>query len=295
MISTSLRRGWAGSPTASGRGDFSGGGFQRQTITASETNAEFLLSDDIATSHPTDRAAAGGPPAADGRLLAPVQQPRRFDDRLGCAARHGTAAAPRDEARPATTRPNRCSRWASGRSTTTRRSPAPRATSGIRCSRREATPRSIPSISGRIDLTRAAGMKSDKLNSAVVHGGLSRVGGAVSPLLLTNIFTPPTDSAATVSASPNLSPEMTTSLELGGSLSFLRNRLGVDVTLYDDQTTGVILGVTSGATRSSPATSARCRTRAWSCRPRSSRSARRRARSGRSTRGWRRTRTISTT
>ena len=39
------------------------------------------------------------------------------------------------------------------------------------------------------------------------------------------------DSAATVSASPSLSPEITTSLELGGSLSFLRNRLGFDVTV----------------------------------------------------------------
>src|SRR5262249_2167991 len=104
-----------------------------------------------------------------------------------------------------------------------------------------------PSIAGRIDLARAAGVVSDNFSSAVVHAGLSRVGGAVPPLLLTNIFVPPIDSSATVSASPSLAPEMTTSLEAGGSVSFLRNRLALDLTLYDEQTTGVILGVASAA------------------------------------------------
>ncbi len=53
---------------------------------------------------------------------------------------------------------------------------------------------------------------------------------------------PAVDSGATVAVSTTLQPEITSSLELGGSLSLLRNRLGLDVTLYDEQTTGVILG-----------------------------------------------------
>ena len=270
---------WMGGfPTANGRGDFSGGGFQRQTITASETNAEFLLSDDIATSHPTDRAAAARSHAADRRLLAPIQQLRRVDHRARTCGRKRAGCLP-----PATKLSNdnttesvfAMGEWAINDYASIAGTARNEWYSVLASGSNSAF---YPSISGRIDLTRAAGMKSDDLNSAVVHAGLSRVGGAVSALLLTNIFTAPTDSAATVSASPSLSPEMTTSLELGGSLSFLRNRLGLDVTLYDDQTTGVILGVHHRRPlRCRQQRRHACRTRAWRWRPRSFRSARRRA------------------
>src|SRR5262249_41010453 len=96
-----------------------------------------------------------------------------------------------------------------------------------------------PSLLGQIDLARAAGVRGDKLNSAIVRGGWSRVGGEVSPFVLRSVFNP----AGTVSASPSLSAEITSSFEVGGTLSFLRNRLAVDVALYDEQTTGVILGI----------------------------------------------------
>jgi TonB-dependent SusC/RagA subfamily outer membrane receptor len=237
---------WMGGfPTANGRGDFSTGGFQRQTITASETNAELLLSDDIATSHPTDRAAVAGHLRVTGGYshrsnsldvstigsdvqpdtgkVHPPASKLSNDNTTESVFAMGEWAINDYASITGTARNEWYSVLASGSNSAF-----------------------YPSISGRIDLTRAAGMKSDNLNSAVVHAGLSRVGGAVSPLLLTNIFTPPADSAATVSASATLGPEITTSLELGGSLSFLRNRLGFDFTLYDDQTTGVILGVNSG-------------------------------------------------
>jgi hypothetical protein len=111
-----------------------------------------------------------------------------------------------------------------------------------------------PSITGRIDLARAAGFRTDNLSSAVVHAGWSRAGGEVSPLVLTNVFVPSTDSGATISANPNLSPEITSAFELGGSLSFARNRVSVDVTVYDEQTTGVILGIPGGSSTSIVAT-----------------------------------------
>jgi TonB-dependent SusC/RagA subfamily outer membrane receptor len=238
---------WMGGfPTATGRGDFSAGGFQRQTIVASETNAEVLLSGDVAAPHGDNASHAG-------RLRITGGYSHRANNFSVTTA--GSDQQPdtgRTLPSPATKLSNdntteslfAIGEWAINDYASLMGTARNEWYSVLASGSNSAF---YPSISGRIDLARAAGVASDKLSSAVVHGGLSRVGGAVPPLLLTNIFIPSTDSAATISASPSLSPEMTTSLELGGSVSFLRNRLSLDLTLYDEQTGGVILGVTSGA------------------------------------------------
>jgi TonB-dependent SusC/RagA subfamily outer membrane receptor len=239
---------WMGGfPTANGRGDFSGGGFQRQTIVASETNAEFMLSGDFPMSHTGDTASHRG------RLRLTGGYSHRANDFSVTTA--GSDQQP-DTGRTLPSPPTKLSNnnttesffaigeWAINDYASVTGAARSEVYSVLASGSNSAF---YPSVAGRFDLARAAGIASDNLSSAVVHAGLSRVGGEVPPLLLTNIFTPSTDSAATVSASPSLSPEITTSLELGGSVSFFRNRLGLDLTLYDEQTTGVILGVKSGA------------------------------------------------
>ncbi len=138
-----------------------------------------------------------------------------------------------------------------------------------------------PSIAGRIDLTRAAGMKSDNLNSAVVHAGLSRVGGAVPPLLLTNIFTPPTDSAATVSASRESQPR-DHDVARGGRIAVVpaeSPRLRRDALRRPNDRRHPRRGQRRPLGRRQQRRHA-FEQGQWSCRPRSFRSARRRARSG---------------
>lgn len=230
---------------AGGRGDFSNGGFQRQQITASETNVDLLVSGDLGVGHTSDAHAA--PPVL------------RLTGGFSHRANSFTAATSGSDQHPDTgSVPVPAIGTLSSNSTTN-------ALFAVADWSNEITSLTVsgrsewysvlasgsnaafyPSVVGQLDLARAAGIKSDNLSAAVVHAGWSRSGGEVSPFVLTNVFVPPADSAATVSASSNLSPEITTSLELGGSLSFLRNRAGVDITLYDDQTTGVILGATSG-------------------------------------------------
>jgi TonB-dependent SusC/RagA subfamily outer membrane receptor len=239
---------WMGGfPTATGRGDFSAGGFQRQKIVSSETNAEVMLSADVATSH------SSGAASRPGHLRITGGYSHRANDFSVTTA--GSDQQP-DTGRTLPSPPTKVSNdnttesvfaigeWAINDYASLTGTARDEWYSVLASGSNSAF---YPSIAGRIDLARAAGIRNDNLSSAVVHAGLSRVGGAVPPLLLTNVFTPPTDSAATISASPSLSPEITTSLEAGGSVSFLRNRLGLDLTLYDETTTGVILGVTSAA------------------------------------------------
>jgi TonB-dependent SusC/RagA subfamily outer membrane receptor len=234
---------WMGGfPLAGGRGDFSHGGFQRQQITASETNAEVLLSGYVAQ-------ATGGRAGSPGPLHLTAGFSHRansFSATTSATDQHpdtGTAPTPT----PSTLSNNNSTNallataeWAvsdyASVAATARNEWYSLLASGSNSG-------FYPSILGRIDLARAAGIRSDNLNAAIVRAGWSRVGGEVSPLLLTNVFKPASDSGATISASPSLGPEITTSFEVGGSLSLLRNRVAVDLTLYDEQTTGVILGV----------------------------------------------------
>ncbi len=238
---------WMGGfPFEDGRGDFSKGGFQRQDITASETNADLLLSADLG-GHPATGASTSSFKLTGGYS----HRSSNFNVSTAGSDQHpdtGTATAGTPAILNSNTSTNSVlatGEWAVNSYTSLTATARNEWYSLLASGSNSAF---YPSVVGRIDLARAAGVHGDNLNSAIVHAGWSRTGNEVSPLLLNNVFIPAADSAATVAASAGLSPEITTSLEIGGALSFMRNRLGVDVTLYDDQTTGVILGAVAGST-----------------------------------------------
>ena len=238
---------WMGGfPYFAGRGDFSAGGFQRQKLTGSETNGELRLSTDVPIGQ------QGGSPSAGGRLRLTAGASHRSNDlrvvSQGSDQQPDTGKAPSGS--PSVLVGNSSTNagfvsgdWSVNEYTSLTAGARNEWYSVLSSGNNSAF---YPSIIGRIDLARAAGFRSDNLNAAVVHVGWSRAGGEVSPLVLTNVFVPANDSGTTISANPNLSPEITSAFELGGSLSFARNRATVDVTLYDEQTTGVILGVPAG-------------------------------------------------
>ena len=240
---------WMGGfPFENGRGDFSKGGFQRQDITASETNVDLLLSTTLG-----GRPASGGAASTGSFKLTGGYSHRSnvFNVSTAGSDQHpdtGTATAGTPSIFNSNSSTNAVlatGEWAVNSYTSLTATARNEWYSLLASGSNSAL---YPSVVGRIDLARAAGVRGDNLNSAIVHAGWSRTGDEVSPLLLNNIFIPAADSAATVAASAGLSPEITTSLEFGGALSFLRNRLGIDVTLYDDQTTGVILGAVASST-----------------------------------------------
>ncbi len=233
---------WMGGfPFENARGDFANGGFQRQDITASETNAELLLSANLGGG-----TAAGGAASSGSFKLTGGYSYRSngFNVSTAGSDQHpdtGTATAGSPSIFNSNTTTNAIlatGEWAVNGFTSLTATARNEWYSLLASGSNSAF---YPSLVGRMDLARAAGVQSDNFNSAVVHAGWSRTGGEVSPLLLDNVFIPPADSAATVAASAGLQPEITSSLELGGSLAFMRNRLGIDLTIYDDQTTGVIL------------------------------------------------------
>ena len=242
---------WRGGfPFEDGRGDFTKGGFERQTLTASETNADLLLSGVVGGTGASSTAGSSG----DGRFTLTGGYSHRANNFTASTSGSdqfpdtGTAKAGPASALNANNTTNAVlatGEWSVNDYT-----------SLIATARNEwysllasgSNSAFYPSIVGRIDLARAAGVRGDNLNSAVVHAGWSRTGGEVSPFVLSGVFLPAADSGSTVSASSSLSPEITSSLELGGSLSLLRNRVGLDLTIYDEQTTGVILGAAGTAT-----------------------------------------------
>ncbi|PST81691.1 SusC/RagA family TonB-linked outer membrane protein [Pedobacter yulinensis] len=97
-----------------------------------------------------------------------------------------------------------------------------------------------PSANASLILTEAFDWKSDVLNFAKVRGGWSRVGKDTDPYQLVNTypFSPIFDSFPLVTLTdrylnPNLKPEYTNSSEAGIELAFLKNRIRLDVSLYN--------------------------------------------------------------
>jgi hypothetical protein len=241
---------WMGGfPFYAGRGDFSQGGFQRQSITGSETNLAFELSDDVVSG-----ASRSGPPSTSGRFTVSGAVEHRINDfsvtSRGSDQRPDTGKGPGGTSSAfsgdnSTDAVSVTGAWSANDYTTVVATARNEWYSVLSSGSNSAF---YPSVTASVDLARAAGVKGDNLTSAVVHAGLSRSGGEVSPLLLRGLFVPLSDSGATtVSASPSLQPEITTALELGISLSFLRNRAAVALTVYDEQTSDVIVGVSSGS------------------------------------------------
>ncbi|MDP4128810.1 MAG: SusC/RagA family TonB-linked outer membrane protein [Bacteroidota bacterium] len=111
-----------------------------------------------------------------------------------------------------------------------------------------------PSASLAVDLTNALQITSDKLSYAKLRVGVARVGGDTGPYQLKGTYSAGTFNSislfAPTSTLPpaNLKPQETQSYEIGTDLRFLKNRLSVDVTYYDQKTVNQILNVATSPT-----------------------------------------------
>lgn len=233
---------WMGGfPYYAGRGDFSKGGFQHQTITASETNGDAFV-----TGNPT---VSGGGLALTGGVSHRTNSFHLATTASDLAVQSATAPTTSADV---TADANTNAVYANALLTI-----ADYASFGAGVRNEWYSVLSsgnnsalYPSLTGSIDLARAGGARGGSLSSAVVHAGWGRSGGEISPLLLRNIFTgSQTTPAPTVSASPSLGPEATNAFELGTQLGFFHSRLGVDLSYYNEQTSDIVVGLpgTSGS------------------------------------------------
>ena len=110
----------------------------------------------------------------------------------------------------------------------------------------------LPALS--LDLTNAFNIRSDKLSYAKLRVGLAKVGGDTDPYQLKGTYSAGTFNSISffspTSTLPpaNLKPQETKSYEIGADLRFLKNRLSLDVTYYDQTTVNQILNVATSPT-----------------------------------------------
>ncbi|PWK77652.1 TonB-linked SusC/RagA family outer membrane protein [Mucilaginibacter oryzae] len=107
-----------------------------------------------------------------------------------------------------------------------------------------------PSVNGSLVLSEALDIKSDILTYAKLRGGWSKVGKATDPYQLNNAYisstlfgSNPQQSSPTIDLNDKLKPETTTSAEAGFELGFFHDRLHLDVSAYNTNSTNQILTV----------------------------------------------------
>jgi TonB-linked SusC/RagA family outer membrane protein len=115
-----------------------------------------------------------------------------------------------------------------------------------------------PSVNGSLVLSEALDWKSDTFSYLKLRGGWSKVGKATVPYQLINtydfappfvLYTPgrqipnPQQTLSPVDLNPNLKPETTTSTEAGIEAGFLKDRLRLDVSVYNTNSKDQILPV----------------------------------------------------
>jgi TonB-linked SusC/RagA family outer membrane protein len=107
-----------------------------------------------------------------------------------------------------------------------------------------------PSVNGSLVLSEALNLKSDALSYLKLRGGWSKVGKATSPYQLINTYnftapfgSNPQQGAASINLNPNLKPETTTSGEAGFEAGFLRDRIRLDVSVYNTNSINQIMNV----------------------------------------------------
>ena len=107
-----------------------------------------------------------------------------------------------------------------------------------------------PSVNGSLILTEALDIKSDALSYLKLRGGWSKVGKATNPYQLINTYnftapfgSNPQQTAANIDLNPNLKPETTTSGEAGLEAGFLRDRIRLDLSVYNTNSIDQILAV----------------------------------------------------
>jgi len=107
-----------------------------------------------------------------------------------------------------------------------------------------------PSVNASIVLTEALGIKSDVLSYAKLRGGWSKVGSDADPYQLLNIYNfnapflgNPQLTTSGIDLNPNLKSESTNSTEVGLEAAFFKNRVRLDVSLYNTNSINQILKV----------------------------------------------------
>jgi TonB-linked SusC/RagA family outer membrane protein len=113
-----------------------------------------------------------------------------------------------------------------------------------------------PSVNGSLILSEALDLKSDVLSYLKLRGGWSKVGKATDPYQLINTFdfrapfvtnpanvANPQQTASTIDLNPNLKPETTTSGEAGIEAGFFKDRVRLDVSVYNTNSFNQILKV----------------------------------------------------
>ena len=224
-----------------GRGDFSGGGFQRQRITASQTNGDATVSSTIPQAGGrTNLVLSGGV----GTHLTDFKVVSDGSDQGSASSSATVTPTARVSASSTTTSFFAAGEWVN--ETASLRAGARGESYSILSSGSQI----YPSLSGTLDLFKLAGMKAGGITSARVHAGWSKAGGEINPLLLRSILAQSSPQPTSLSFSPSLSPEATNALELGGEFGLMRNRASVDLTVYSERTSDVVLGIpgsTSGS------------------------------------------------
>jgi hypothetical protein len=109
-----------------------------------------------------------------------------------------------------------------------------------------------PSLTATIDLKRAlASMRDSRsVDGLRVRLGLWRAGSDLTPYVVRSIYSgvqssdgTELDNVATAAASQTLAPEITQGAEVGGMLQLMNNRIGVDLTLYAERTSDLLIPV----------------------------------------------------
>jgi hypothetical protein len=246
-----VETGWIGGyPYYAGRGDFSGGGRERQDIDVRENTAEVYF--DL---RPTARTSTSTGKTSDLNVALSGGVGRRGN------SLHLNATAT-DRSRDSATTPTPLRLAFDSRTNFLYGS----ADMGFR----EVAAASVvvrqetssvfggddseiyPSVNGSIDLKRAfsSALRNQDISGARVRVGWWRAGSDITPYLLRSIYSGvqssdgiELDNTATASIGASLRPEITQGLEVGGALQLLNNRLGLDVTLYSERTSDLLIPV----------------------------------------------------
>ncbi|HTI65159.1 MAG TPA: TonB-dependent receptor plug domain-containing protein [Gemmatimonadaceae bacterium] len=245
---------WMGGfPFYAGRGDFSNGGFQRQTLTGSSTDAELSVAGDVGGTSPSASTGVVTLSGGIGRRSTSVHVASSGSDQAAADSAGAPTPPARIKADNSANSLFASANWAVNPYTsvaaTVRNEWYSILSSGH-------DTQLYPAVTGTFDLARAAGLKGS-MNVARLRAGWARSGGEVNGLLLWNVFAGSQSAPiSTVSAAPNLGPEITNAFQLGGSFGFFSSRIGVDLTYYNERTSDVIVGLPRGGTGSVVATNA---------------------------------------
>ena len=226
-----------------GRGDFTKGGYQRQRITASETDGDVAVTSTVAQSGGRTSlviSGGGGTHTTDFKVVSDGSDQGTVD-----SSPIATPTA-RVSASSTTTAFFGSGEWVSDASSL--RAGARVESYSILSS--GSSSQLYPSLSATLDLFKLAGMKAGGITSARLRGSWSRAGGEINPLLLRTILAQSGTQPTALSFSSSLSPEVTNAVEIGGEFGLLRNRASVDLAVYNERTSDVVLGIpgtTSGS------------------------------------------------